>query len=97
MRSVRLLLIAAIAAPPLAAVPVLGVASAEEAAAPKQKQRRICRREPTTGTRLAAPRVCRTQREWDETAQQAREDMDRMQTRSRYRESTLGGAVRPPR
>jgi|GEM_PF-2469841 len=89
MRFVRLSLIAAVAVPLAVAVPSLGVAMAEESA-PRQKERRICRREPTTGTRLAPPRVCRTQREWDETAQQAREDMDRMQNRSRFRETTLG-------
>ncbi|HEX8643504.1 MAG TPA: hypothetical protein VF702_06270 [Allosphingosinicella sp.] len=82
------LLAAAVAA---AVATPIAVAAAEADQPPRQKkERRICRREPTTGTRLAAPRVCMTQREWDGQAEAAREDMSKMQQRQVFKEVTFG-------
>jgi hypothetical protein len=74
MRILRLVLAAAVVLPPIA------VAAAEDSA-PKNKERRICRREPTTGTRMAPPRVCMTQAEWDNVSERAKEDMRASQSR----------------
>jgi invasion protein IalB len=35
---------------------------------------------PATGTRLGARRICQTQRQWDDQAQQQRDQLMRMQT-----------------
>ena len=90
MRLIPLLIAAAVAVPPVAVAAPFGAAAAEEAA-PRQKERRICRREPTTGTRLAAPRVCMTQSEWDAVAERAREDMSRSQQRQTVISNGLNG------
>ena len=40
---------------------------------------RVCKREKTTGTRLASSRkVCMTRAEWDELARKSREEYDRI-------------------
>jgi Ni/Co efflux regulator RcnB len=83
-----LLLAAAVAA---AVVTPIAVAAAEADQPPRQKkERRICRREPTTGTRLQPPRICMTKREWDAEAERAREDMSKMQQRQVFKEATFG-------
>ena len=74
MRIVHLILAAAVILPPIA------VAAAETPGTTK-KERRICRREPTTGTRMASPRVCMTRREWEAVDERAKEDMRNMQGR----------------
>ena len=74
MRWLPILLAAAVVAPP--------VASASDSNTEQRRtERRICRAEVITGTRLRGPRVCRTQREWDSTSEQAREDLTRSQNR----------------
>ncbi|MDZ7283080.1 hypothetical protein KV697_09720 [Sphingomonas sanguinis] len=56
---------------------------AEPAPAPV-KERKICRVQETTGSRLASKRICKTQAEWDEIAANARNDVqnatDRLNT-----------------
>ena len=89
MRLFGLLLVAAVVAPPIA------VASAEEPRA-QQKERRICRREPVTGTRLVGPRVCMTQREWDAITERAREDLGASQRRQTVAVPGMGGVSRCP-
>ncbi|HEX8216164.1 MAG TPA: hypothetical protein VF577_01750 [Allosphingosinicella sp.] len=74
MRILHIFLAAAVVLPPIA------VAAAEEPAS-KEKERRICRREPTTGTRMAAPRVCMTKREWETVEERAKDDMRSFQSR----------------
>ena len=74
MRIIHVMLAAAVILPPIA------VAAAEQPAS-KQNERRICRREPTTGTRMASPRVCMTKREWEAVDERAKEDMRSMQNR----------------
>ncbi len=48
------------------------------------KERKICRVQETTGSRLASKRICKTQAEWDEIAANARNDVqnatDRLNT-----------------
>lgn len=73
MRILHMFLAAAVVLPPIA------VAAAEEPA--REKERRICRREPTTGTRMASPRVCMTKREWEAVDERAKDDMRSMQNR----------------
>ncbi|MFN3676623.1 MAG: hypothetical protein ACK4TC_11635 [Sphingomonas pseudosanguinis] len=40
------------------------------------KEKKICRVQETTGSRLAAKRICKTQAEWDEIAANARNDVE---------------------
>jgi hypothetical protein len=83
MRIIHLMLAAAVALPPIA------FAAAAEAGS--NKERRVCRREPTTGTRLQPPRVCMTQREWDAVAEHAKEDLSRSQNRQTVIRYGTGG------
>ncbi|HYJ30663.1 MAG TPA: hypothetical protein VEW25_10025 [Allosphingosinicella sp.] len=89
MRIAYLMLAAAVMLPPIA------VAAAEEPNG-KQKERRICRREPTTGTRLQPPRVCMTQREWDTVAERAKEDLSSSQNRQTVVRYGTGGRSNCP-
>lgn len=43
---------------------------------PPAKEKKICRVQETTGSRLAAKRICKTQAEWDEIAANARNDVE---------------------
>ncbi|CAM3207919.1 MULTISPECIES: hypothetical protein [Sphingomonas] len=43
---------------------------------PPVKEKKICRVQETTGSRLGAKRICKTQAEWDEIAANARNDVD---------------------
>lgn len=74
MRIFHVILAAVVVLPPIAV-------AAAEAPGSSQKERRICRREPTTGTRMAAPRVCMSKREWEAVDERAKEDMRSMQNR----------------
>ncbi|MDQ1158179.1 hypothetical protein QE385_002506 [Sphingomonas sp. SORGH_AS 950] len=40
------------------------------------KEKKICRAQETTGSRLASKRICKTQAEWDEIAANARNDVE---------------------
>jgi hypothetical protein len=88
----------AIAAAVLATVATPIAVAAAESNQPqsRQKERRICRREPTTGTRLAAPRVCMTKSQWDAEETRARDDMTTMQNRQRVAVPGMGGVSRCP-
>ena len=48
------------------------------------KEKKICRVQETTGSRLSSKRICKTQAEWDEIAANARNDVqsatDRLNT-----------------
>ncbi|MCT8003691.1 hypothetical protein NZL82_17605 [Sphingomonas sanguinis] len=44
--------------------------------APKPKEKRICRSEAPTGSRLGGRKVCHTREEWDMIAADARKDVD---------------------
>ncbi|WP_294235912.1 hypothetical protein [uncultured Sphingomonas sp.] len=48
---------------------------------PPAKEKKICRAQETTGSRLAAKRVCKTQAEWDEIAANARNTVEDSATR----------------
>lgn len=48
---------------------------------PPAKEKKVCRIEEKTGSRLGARRICRTQAEWDAIAADARKDMDDATTR----------------
>ncbi|WP_294269529.1 hypothetical protein [Sphingomonas yabuuchiae] len=48
---------------------------AEPAPAPA-KEKKICRVQETTGSRLGGKRICKTQAEWDEMAANARNDVE---------------------
>lgn len=56
---------------------------AEPAPAPV-KEKKICRVQETTGSRLSSKRICKTQAEWDEIAANAHNDVqsatDRLNT-----------------
>ncbi|WP_343528687.1 hypothetical protein [Sphingomonas sp.] len=54
-----------------------------EPAAPPVKEKKICRVEEKTGSRLGAKRICRTQAEWDAIAADARKDTDDASARLR--------------
>ena len=61
----------------VAAVSLPPIAFAAEQPEPKQKERRVCRMsEHKTESRIGARRVCRTQAEWDEIAEEARRTRD---------------------
>ncbi|MFV0922780.1 hypothetical protein ACR720_04745 [Sphingomonas parapaucimobilis] len=50
---------------------------AEPAPAPAPvKEKKICRVQETTGSRLSSKRICKTQAEWDEIAANARNDVE---------------------
>ena len=59
---------------------------AEPAPAPV-KEKKICRVQETTGSRLGAKRICKTQAEWDEIAANARNDVENATTKL----NTAGG------
>ncbi|MGE7206147.1 hypothetical protein ACQKJZ_10765 [Sphingomonas sp. NPDC019816] len=40
------------------------------------KEKKICRMQETTGSRLGGKRICKTQAEWDEIAANARNDVE---------------------
>ena len=40
------------------------------------KEKKICRVQETTGSRLSSKRICKTQAEWDEIAANARNDVE---------------------
>lgn len=63
--------------------PPAAAPSASDQHQSRQKNKRICRREATTGTRLGAPRVCMTKSQWDAEETRARDDMSTMQNRQR--------------
>lgn len=75
----------------------IAVAAAEtQQPTERRKERRICRRQAVTGTRLAPPRVCMTQREWDGLSERAKEDMGLFQDRQRVAVPGTGGVTRCP-
>ncbi len=43
---------------------------------PPAKEKKVCRTEQATGSRLGAKRICKTRAEWDEIAADARKDVD---------------------
>ena len=43
---------------------------------PPAKEKKICRVQETTGSRLGGKRICKTQAEWDEMAANARNDVE---------------------
>lgn len=51
------------------------------------KEKKICRVQETTGSRLGAKRICKTQAEWDEIAANARNDVENATTKL----NTAGG------
>jgi len=51
------------------------------------KEKKICRVQETTGSRLGAKRICKTQAEWDEIAANARNDVEKATTKL----NTAGG------
>jgi hypothetical protein len=60
--------------------------AAKSSAAPKEevdKERKICREEPNTGSRLRARKICRTAAEWEQLRQSAMRDLSRSQTNAR--------------
>ncbi|MET4897188.1 hypothetical protein RN629_08455 [Sphingomonadaceae bacterium jetA1] len=48
----------------------------EAVAPPPPVEKKICKAENTTGTRLGSKRVCRTQAEWDQIAANARNEFE---------------------
>jgi len=42
--------------------------------------RRVCRTQGATGTRLATSKICKTAREWEEQRVASKQELDRMQT-----------------
>lgn len=64
----------------LAAMAVLslagGTAVAEEKPAKPAKEKKICKGEATSGTRLAKKRVCKTRAEWDQQSNEEGFDAD---------------------
>ena len=80
MRCFQLMLAAAVVGAPIAAAPT-AFAAGDETATSQRKERRICRRQAETGTRLKAPPVCMTQSEWDRVEEEARNDMSASQRR----------------
>ncbi|WP_322964583.1 hypothetical protein [Sphingomonas fuzhouensis] len=59
--------------------PLLLLALAGQQAEPTPtpvKEKKICRVQETTGSRLSAKRICKTQAEWDEIAANARNDVE---------------------
>ena len=46
------------------------------AAPPPADERKICRKEQSTGSRLGGKRICHTKAEWDEIAANSRNDID---------------------
>jgi hypothetical protein len=60
-----------------------------EAAAKSDLDKVVCRAgEPITGSRLPGPRVCHTQREWNDIRQQSQAAVTRIQMQSKR--SSLG-------
>lgn len=64
---------------------LLGAASpiAMAAADPAAADKKICKREKQIGSLVRAKKICRTKAEWDEAAEQARQDVGEMQRTSR--------------
>ncbi len=67
------------------AVPAAAQAPAAQASAAVQKDkdpnRIICEREEVIGSRLGGQKICKTAHEWQESRQQAREQIDDWQRR----------------
>jgi len=76
--------------------PIAVAAADTQQPAERRKERRICRRQAVTGTRLVPPRVCMTQREWDGISERAKEDMGLFQDRQRVAVPTASGVSRCP-
>jgi hypothetical protein len=53
------------------------------AAAEDPADKKICKREKQIGSMVRMKKICRTKREWDESAAQARQDVGEMQRTSR--------------
>jgi hypothetical protein len=62
------------------ASPVAAYAVDAEAPAAEKK---ICRRQKQIGSMVRAKKICRTKTEWDDAAEQARQDVGEMQRTSR--------------
>ncbi|HWA91937.1 MAG TPA: hypothetical protein VG889_17995 [Rhizomicrobium sp.] len=86
MRSFHALVIVALLAAPTAAF-AQETQAADPAAAPvaaptSDLDKIVCRAgEPITGTRFPGPRICKTQREWDDIRMRAQHDLARDQSR----------------
>lgn len=68
-----------LAALAVVAVPVIVAAQTPPAGAPAKAERRVCRAEIDTGSRVARVRRCRSKAEHLAMKQQARETVDRIQ------------------
>lgn len=49
------------------------------AATDAKKEKQVCRREKQIGSMVRAKKTCRTKAEWDDLAQQSRQEVDRVQ------------------
>ena len=87
MRSFHAFAFAAFLSLPAAALAQETAAPADPAAAPAAKpssdlDKIVCHEgEPVTGTRFKGPRICKTQREWDDIRQRAQHDLAKDQSR----------------
>ena len=54
------------------------VAAPGAEAAPQKAEKKICKRQARTGTRLSADRICKTAAEWDRVERETREDVSKM-------------------
>ncbi len=59
------------------------VAVASAIADTPDAEKKICKREKQIGSLVRAKKICRTKAEWDEAAEQARQDVGEMQRTSR--------------